>query len=124
MIIDSNIIIYAFRPEHAYLRLLIQEHGPAISAISYVETLGYHRLNENERRYLENLFASTLILPITQPILDQAVYLRQQRRMSLGDALIAATSMVHGLTLVTRNLEDFNWIDGLALLNPLQGKPD
>jgi predicted nucleic acid-binding protein len=33
------------------------------------------------------------------------------------DALIAATAMVHGLTLVTRNVADFE-STGVALLNP------
>ena len=61
--------------------------------------------------------------PLTQPVLDEAVRLRQQRRMSLGDALIAATALVHGLRLVTRNVDDFRWVDGLNLLNPLGGLP-
>lgn len=33
------------------------------------------------------------------------------------DALIAATAMIHGLTVVTRNIADFKSI-GVALLNP------
>jgi len=39
--------------------------------------------------------------------------------MSLGDAIIAGTALAYDLTLVTRNTEDFQWIDGLSLLNPL-----
>jgi predicted nucleic acid-binding protein len=38
--------------------------------------------------------------------------------MSLGDALVAGTALVHELTLVTRNIEDFRWIQGLTLVNP------
>jgi predicted nucleic acid-binding protein len=34
------------------------------------------------------------------------------------DALIAATAMVHGLTVVTRTVADFE-PTGVALLNPL-----
>jgi len=46
MLIDSNIIIYAAKPDCAELRDLIADHTPAVSAVSYVEVLGYHKLNE------------------------------------------------------------------------------
>lgn len=38
--------------------------------------------------------------------------------MSLGDALIAATALVYRRKLITRNMADFAWIAGLALLDP------
>ena len=59
------------------------------------------------------------ILPLSLTIAEQAASLRQQRRMGLGDAIIAATAMTHGLALVTHNTEDFRWIGGLELLDPL-----
>ena len=37
------------------------------------------------------------------------------------DALIAATAMVHGLTVVTRNVADFEPV-GVALLNPWEAQ--
>jgi len=42
--------------------------------------------------------------------------------MSLGDALIAATALIHGLTLVTSNVKYFEWIEDLSVLDPL-GQP-
>jgi hypothetical protein len=39
MLLDSNVIIYAAKPEHGSLRRLIAEKSPAVSAISYVEVL-------------------------------------------------------------------------------------
>ncbi len=41
MLIDSNIIIYAARPEYSQLRQFIAEHGPFVSAVSYVEVLSF-----------------------------------------------------------------------------------
>jgi predicted nucleic acid-binding protein len=38
--------------------------------------------------------------------------------MTLGDALVAATALVYDLTLVTRNVADFDWVPNLSLLNP------
>jgi toxin FitB len=65
MLLDSNIIIYAARPEHAELRRFIAEHSPAVSAVSYVEVLGYHKLTEADRVALEAFFAASTVLPIT-----------------------------------------------------------
>jgi toxin FitB len=40
--------------------------------------------------------------------------------MTLGDAIIARTALVNGLTLITRNTDDFRWIVQLELLNPFE----
>jgi predicted nucleic acid-binding protein len=123
MLVDSNIRIYAAQPAHAHLRQFIAVHAPVVSAVSYVEVLGYHQLDDEERQYLEAFFRLARVLPLSQAVLDQAVGLRQQRKMSLGDALVAGTAVVHRLTLVTRNVEDFQWIQGLSLLNPFDTEP-
>ena len=121
MLIDSNIIIYAAQPSHTVLRQFIATHAPAVSAVSYVEVLGYHGLTPAEKQHFEAFFAASTIIPIAQPVIEQAVKLRQQRKMTLGDALIAATCLVHGFTVVTRNTKDFAWITSLTVLDPLAG---
>jgi len=40
MLIDSNIIIYASKPEFANLRQFIAEQTPAVSALSLLRRLG------------------------------------------------------------------------------------
>ena len=57
---------------------------------------------------------------ISWDVLEAAIALRQQRKMSLGDALVAGTALHHNLALVTRNTGDFEWIDSLAVLNPFE----
>jgi predicted nucleic acid-binding protein len=95
MLLDSNIIIYAAQPDNGKLREFIAKHEPVVSALSYVETLGYHRLNEIEKLLLEEFFSVSLVIPISQSVLNRAVVLRQIRRMSLGDAIIAVTGLSH-----------------------------
>ena len=99
MLLDSNIIIYASQPEHGQIRQFIGEHDIVVSAVSYVEVLGYHRLTEENRLYFEEFFSVVEVFPISNAVLDRAVALRQMRRMTLGDAIIGATALVYGRTL-------------------------
>ncbi len=119
MLIDSNIIIYASKPEHRALRRLIATQSPAVSVVSYVEVLGYHRLLERERRLFEDFFVAAPMLQISVEILECSTSLRQKKAVSLGDALIAATALVHDLELITANTADFDWIPDLRVTNPL-----
>ena len=119
MLIDSNIIIYSAQPHHGELRSFIAEHAPAVSAVSVVEVLGYQKLSEGDRAKLEAFFDAATVLPLDDEVVWEAVRLRQLRRMTLGDALVAATTLVAGRTLVTRNVRDFDWIPGLNVLNLL-----
>lgn len=86
MLLDSNIIIYATQPEHSELRRFIAENDIVVSAVSYVEVLGYHKLTAADRVSLSEFFRDTQILSLTHAVLDRAVQLRQARKMSLGDA--------------------------------------
>lgn len=70
MLLESNIIIYAAQPEHAELRRFIAAHSPAVSAVSYVEVLGYYRLTALDRAHFKDFFSTAATLPITQAILD------------------------------------------------------
>jgi len=119
--LDSNIIIYAAKPGYEALQRFIAKHAPAVSAITRVEVLGYHLLTEQDRKNFGDFFAAATVLPISDSVLSKAIELRQMRKLSLADALIAGTALVHGLTLVTRNVADFSWIDDLSLLDPFEG---
>jgi toxin FitB len=118
MLLDSNIIIYASQVENEFLREFIAENSPYVSALSYLEVLGYHQLNDEDKTYFEEFFNASQILPVSQAIIEQAVRLKQIKKMSLGDAIIAGTALVYNLTIVTRNIDDFRWINEFKLLNP------
>ena len=85
-----------------------------------MEVLGYYKLTAKEKAALENLFSELTILYPTAEIFQIAVDLRQQRSVSVGDALIAATALHHNLTLATHNTKDFEWIETLSLVDPLE----
>jgi len=57
------------------------------------------------------------ILPIDTGIAQCCARLHIPDRKSERDALIAATAITHGMTVVTRNVDDFN-LTGVKLQNP------
>ena len=117
-LLDSNLLIYSADDAYLFLRPLVQNTGNYVSAISQVETLGFHRLASADKLYLESVFTVLGILPVSQSIIRRATFLRQQQRLTLGDALIAATALDYGLDLATRNIGDFSRIAGLTVYNP------
>jgi toxin FitB len=57
------------------------------------------------------------ILAVNEPIARVCASLHIPKTRSDRDALIAATAIVHGMTVVTRNVADFK-IPGVRVLNP------
>jgi toxin FitB len=68
-----------------------------------------------EQRVLPAFAVRTL--DINTAIARRCARLPMPDRCSQRDALIAATALVHGMTVVTRNVADFQ-STGVALLNP------
>lgn len=120
ILVDSNIIIYAASGNYPRLTDWFAENQPIASAISLVEVLGYYKLTPTEKAALEEFFTEITILYPTIEIFKIATELRQQRSVSVSDALIASTALHHQLTLATHNTKDFDWIDSLSLIDPLE----
>lgn len=59
-------------------------------------------------------------LPVNLTIAARAGRIMAIRTRNTADCLLAATAFVHGLTLVTRNVEDFA-DTGVSLCNPFTG---
>ncbi len=49
-LLDSNILIYASQPTGGQARDFIRNNTVFVSAISQIEVLGYHKLNNNQKR--------------------------------------------------------------------------
>ena len=119
MILDSNIIIYIGKTtaEKPVLEFL-EAHQPDLtaSAISKLEVLGFHALQPNEKLRLEQFFQDLKMKIVSKSVIERAIKLRQQRKISLGDSIIAATALIHNLPVFTNNEKDFQHIEGLQVI--------
>lgn len=118
VIADSNILIYSMMMEYDFLRHFMTNYTIKASAISKIEVLGFTRLSKEDEIKYQRMLARVELFPVIDSVLNQAILLKQQKKMSLGDSIIASTALLQGLPLMTRNVGDFAWINGLQLINP------
>jgi predicted nucleic acid-binding protein len=118
---DSNVVIdfLAGRIPAAGMELLagIMDEGMVVSVITRIEVLGCD-LDKNDEKVLRGFLDEVLIIDIGEEIADQTIQIRKTRKIKVPDAIIAATAIVLGLTLLTRNVDDFKGIKGLKVINP------
>ena len=122
MLLDSNILIYASKasPFQDKAAEFLCNPEACISAITYLEVLGYHKLVTDEKAAIEAMISRIEMYPISNQIIQMATVLRQQKSMSLGDAIIAATALHYQQPIVTANVQDFKSLEGIQLINPLE----
>ncbi len=132
-LLDTNVVSELRRPERADTNVRAWASSTpaelyAISVVTVLElelgTLLMERRDTVQgailRRWLEHEILTPLadrILPIDTTIARRCAKLHVPDPRPERDALIAATALTHGLTLVTRNVVDFEPM-GIAVLNP------
>jgi len=101
---------------------LIVDQTPHISVISQIEVLRFNDTPENEN-VLIGFINSSVIYSLTPGIVRRTIEICKQSKIKLPDAIIAATALSENFVLVTRNIDDFELIAGLELLNPWDNSP-
>ena len=77
---------------------------------------------EELEAWLDKVLVSYGVLPMDAPAFREWARLMHRRSDTMSeDAMIAATSIVHRLTVVTRNVSDFGRL-GVELQNPFEGE--
>src|SRR5690606_21037718 len=95
VIFDSNVFIYIGNGTVDLSKLNDIEVGYA--SVSIIEVLGFHEITAVEQRVMQRILDAYQCMELTQPIIQRAVALRQSRKMSLGDAIVAATALDNDL---------------------------
>jgi predicted nucleic acid-binding protein len=85
-----------------------------ISLITKIELLGFSNVKQN----LVDFVSCANVLALTDEVVSKTIELRRKYKRKLPDIIIAATAIVHNLTIATRNVADFQNIDNLSVWNP------
>ena len=124
---DTNLISELARPQPNPGVLVWAARVSSISlSVITVEEI-FYGLSAKPNLRIESWFEGFMeqycnLLPITAEIAQRSGELRGQLRTKVkthtqADMMIAATAQIHQLTLVTRNIRDFDGC-GIPLLNP------
>lgn len=115
-LIDSNIIIYHLNGENVATEFLKNNiNRSSISRLTFIEVLSFD-FTEDQKKEVINLLKRFEIIDTTDAIAMQALENNKLKKIKLADNIIASTTQVNGLVLVTRNIRDFNSID-IKVLN-------
>jgi predicted nucleic acid-binding protein len=128
-LVDTDWIVDVLNGQEKALKTVLElaASGLAISIITYGELYEGAAFAPEPAPALSGLrsfLKGKAILPLTQPIMERFAQIRgsrpKQTRQQIGDLdiLIAATCLAHNLTLLTRNLKDFQHIPDLTLYQP------
>ena len=122
LLYDSNVFIYQLNGVLGeYGQSLLKQgilKGAAFSVVTRIEVLGFNQ-SADALLCAKRLFSALQQIELSSAIVERTIALRQQRKIKIPDAIIAATALQLGFPLVTHNTSDFQWISDLILIDPL-----
>lgn len=117
---DTNVFSKIFKGD-SKIKSFVESLDAVIDTTVYIECLQGSKSNQ-EKRFIKSYLSNFPILLITPKISERAIILIDGYSNSFGlflpDALIAATALENDLMVVTYNIDDFKFIDGLKYVKP------
>ena len=120
---DTNILIEFYKNNPQIIQSLqkigVDEIG--ISVITQAE-LYFGALNKTELRAIKRHLSLIYVYPLDTRVSSQFIGLMEayslSHKLSIPDALIAATALAYNIELYILNFKDFRFIPGLTLYTP------
>ena len=117
---DTDVIIEILKGNEKIIKTIesIGLENIAISSITVME-LYFGALNKNELDKIKKHLKALNVVHFDNDVSELAVSMiesySKSHRLQIPDAIIAATALLSELKLLTLNLKDFRYIDGLKL---------
>lgn len=90
----------------------------SISFITEVELQVWDTPDPKNALICSQFIAGSFIHGIDNALISETIRIRKESKVKLPDAFIAATAIIHDLTLIADNDKDFLKVPGLKYVNP------
>jgi predicted nucleic acid-binding protein len=120
-LIDNNVISNYFSGNFSGSVMFfigeVIDQIPNISVITVIEALSWRNQDKQKEVIVKEFIEDANVLELSHEVVSQCVKIRRNKKIKTPDAIIAATAIVHKLTLITSDT-DFKNIENLHLINP------
>jgi predicted nucleic acid-binding protein len=120
-LIDTNVVSDYLSDSFAAAGMVLMDTAidaiPNISIITQIELLCWDT-DKMTTQSVKDFIDDSVVMDISANVIAHCVALRKGKRIKTPDAIIAATALAYGCTLITANEKDFANIKGLKLINP------
>lgn len=99
-VLDTNAVLYLLGGKLAQSFPVGQYF---ISVISEMELLSYPFLDESAQAKIEGFLSEVTVVGLTEEVKSLAIRLRRQHSLKLPDAIVAATALSLGASLLTND---------------------
>ncbi len=117
---DTNIFIAIFKGD-AKVKYLVKNSDSAINTIVYLELIQGAK-NKAEVTKIEKYLNRFELIHFDKTVSHRSIELvrtySKSHSLMLPDAVISATCLENDLTLITYNVKDFRFINGLKIQTP------
>ncbi|MEA2079353.1 MAG: type II toxin-antitoxin system VapC family toxin [Pseudomonadota bacterium] len=120
MLVDTDILIWYMRGNTRARTAIEKLAQPTVSLVTHMELVQGAR-NKEEQAAIRRFFdiRDFVTLPISDVISHRALFLMEEWCLSHGllmaDALIAATALEHGFTVLTGNVKHYQFLSNLCV---------
>ncbi|MGJ3249506.1 MAG: PIN domain-containing protein [Elainellaceae cyanobacterium] len=107
-VLDTNAIVTLLRGDYRLVELLSNASWIGISIISQIEFLAFSDLSQDDRNLFRQFLQRIDVVGLTvgdEVLVEKIVEIRQQYRLKLPDAIIAAIAIQNTASLVTADKE-------------------
>ncbi len=120
-LIDTNVLSKIFYG-NVEVKIFLASLKIGIDTIVYIECI-QGSISNSDKNLIKRSLQSLKFYPLNDQIAQTAIELidkhSNSRGLLLADAMIAATAIEYGLTLITFNVDDFKFIKELKILTPV-----